>query len=381
VFSARFRLYPSRRVEEALFQQLDLCRWLYNRLLEELCRAKTEGRRLSQKDTQALIVELKKENPELRLVYSKVLQMVNYQLWGNVRALSAMKKSGRKIGRLRFKGQWYKTLNYSQSGFRLEGKKLCLSKVGAVNVKLHRPIEGDVKGVFVERELSGKWFAVFQCENTVVPLAKNGKAVGLDVGVKHFLSDSDGRQIENPRFYERSLERVQRAHRVLSRKKRGSKNRAKARVRLARAYEKIVSQRDDFLHKLSRFYVNNYDIIAVEDLNATSMARNRHLAGRILDASWSRFFSMLSYKAENAGRTLVKVNPRGTSREYKHGELDRDYNASLNVLEKGLAGLGRPLEPVEVKPLLAWIPASNIVEAGSPRPSGYGSSHGLKRKC
>lgn len=329
-----------------------------------------EGRQLAQKDTQALIVKLKKENLELNLVYSKVLQMVNYQLWGNIRALSAMKKNGRKIGKLRFKGQWFKTLNFNQSGFRLEGKKLHLSKVGAINVKLHRSIEGDVKGVFVKRELSGKWFAVFQCENTIIPLAKNSKAIGLDVGVKHFLSDSDGRQIENPKFYERSLERVQRAHRVLSRKKKGSKNRAKAKIRLARAYEKVVNQRDDFLHKLSRFYVNNYGVIAIEDLNVTGMVRNRTFAKRILDASWSKFFAMLSYKAENAGRTLVRVNPRGTSQEYKYGERDRDYNASLNILERGLAGLGRPFEPVEVKPLLVAIPASNIVEAGSPHPSG-----------
>ena len=370
LLSYRFRLYPSKQTEKVLFQHLDLCRWLYNRLLEELNRAKTEGRRLSQKDTQALIVKLKKENPELRLVYSKVLQMVNYQLWGNIRALSAMKNNGRKIGKLRFKGQWFKTLNFNQSGFRLEGKKLLLSKVGAINVKLHRPIEGLVKGVFIKRELSGKWFAVFQCENTVIPLAKNSKAVGLDVGVKHFLSDSDGRQIENPKFYGRSLKRVQRAHRVLSRKKKGSNNRAKAKVRLARAYEKVANQRDDFLHKLSRFYVNNYGVIVVEDLNVTGMVRNRTFAGRILDASWSKFFSMLSYKAENAGRILVKVNPRGTSKEYKHGELDRDYNASLNILERGLAGLGRPFEPVEIKPLLVPIPASLIVEAGSPHPSG-----------
>jgi len=314
-----------------------------------------------------LIVKVKKkENPELQLVYSKVLQMVNYQLWGNIRALSAMKKSGRKIGKLRFKGQWFKTLNFNQSGFRLEGKKLHLSKVGAVNVKLHRQIEGNIKGVFVKRELSDKWFAVFQCDSETASLKRTGKTIGLDVGVKHFLSDSDGRQIENPRFYNRSLERLRKAHRVLSRKKKGSENRAKAKVKLARAYAKIVNQRDDFLHKLSRFYVNNYDVIAVEDLNITYMVRNHNFAKRILDASWSRFFAMLSYKAENAGRILVKVNPRGTSREYKHGELDRDYNASLNVLERGLAGLGQPSEPVEIKPLLETIPASVIVEAGSP---------------
>jgi putative transposase len=115
-------------------------------LLEELNKAKAEGQKLSQKDTQALIVKLKMEKPELGQVYSKVLQMVNYQLWNNIRALSALKKNGRRIGKLRFKGQWFKTLNYNQSGFRLEGKKLFLSKVGAVNIKLHRPIEGKNQG-------------------------------------------------------------------------------------------------------------------------------------------------------------------------------------------------------------------------------------------
>ena len=237
-------------------------------------------------------------------------------------------------------------------------------------MKLHRALIEKVKGVIVKRSLSGKWYAVFQVENSGVNhLPETGTAVGLDMGVKHFLSDSNGRQIENPKFYEKSLARLRVAHRVLSRKEKGSKNRAKARVRLARIYERLENQRDDFLHKLSRFYVNNYDIIAVENLNITGMVKNRNFAGRILDASWNKFFAMLSYKAENAGRTLVKVNPRGTSQEYKYGELDRDYNASLNILERALAGLGRPLEPVEIKPLLVEIPASVIVEAGSPHPS------------
>jgi len=369
LLSYRFGLYPSKQTEKILVQHLNLCRWLYNRLLEELNKAKSEGRCLSKKDTQSLIVKLKMEKPELRYAYSKVLQMVNYQLWSNVRALSMLKKNGRKVGKLRFKGQWFKTLNYNQSGFKLDEKKLYLSKVGSINIKLHRSVKGKIKGVFVKRELSGKWFAVFQCENPQVPLTENGRAIGLDVGVKHFLSDSDGRQIENPRFYEHSLERVRKAHRMLSRKKKGSENRAKAKVKLARAYEKVANQRDDFLHKLSRFYVDNYRIIMVEDLNITGMVRNHNLAGNILDASWGKFLHLLTYKAENAGKLVVRVNPRGTSREYKHGELDRDY-AALNILERGLAGLGRPFEPAEVKPLLVEIPASVIVEAGSPCPSG-----------
>ena len=371
LLSQKFRLYPSKTVEKRLEENLELCRWLYNRLLEELNKAKVEGRKVAQKDTQALIVKLKAQKSELAQVYSKVLQMVNYQLWSNVRALAGAKRNGRKVGRLRFKGGWFKTLNFNQSGFRFEGKRLVLSKIGAINVKLHRPLGGKVKGVIVKRTLSGKWYAVFQVENApVIRLSETGKAIGLDMGVKNFLSDSDGRQIENPKFYEKSLVKLRVVHHVLSRKKKGSKNRVKARVRLARVHERLENQRNDFLHKLSRFYVDNYDVIAVENLNVKGMVKNHCLALRIHDASWSKFFQMLSYKAENAGRALVKVNPRGTSREYKHGNLDRDYNAALNILERGLSGLGRPLEPVETEPLLVEIPASSIVEAGSPHPSG-----------
>jgi putative transposase len=258
----RYRLYPSRAQEQKLLDTLDRCRWLYNRLLEELNRAKTEGRKIGKLETQALIVKLKHEKTELKTVHSKVLQMVNHQLWSNIRALSELKKKGRKVGRLRFKGQrWYKTLNYNQSGFRLDGKKLVLSKVGEIPIKLHREVRGEVKGVIVKHECSGKWFVLFQVEDGPEPLPRAGRAVGIDVGIKHFLTDSDGRQIENPKFYERSLERIKIGHRQLSKKEKGSKNRERARIRLAGAYEKLVDQRDDFLHKLSRFYVNSYDTI------------------------------------------------------------------------------------------------------------------------
>lgn len=369
MLSQKFRLYPSKTMENRLEENLELCRWLYNRLLEELNKAKTEGRKLTQRDTQALIVGLKLEKPELNVVYSKVLQMVNYQLWCNIYALAGAKRNGRKVGKLRFKGGWFKTLNFNQSGFRLEGKKLCLSKIGVINIKLHRAVLGKIKGIIVKRMLCGKWFALFQVDAIGIPLPKTEKGIGFDMGVKYFLSDSDGRQIENPKFYEKSLMKLRIAHRVLSRKRKGSQNRMKARVRLARVHERVENQRNDFLHKLSSFYVNNYDIIAIEDLNINGMVRNHCLARKIHDASWGKFFQMLSYKAENAGRLLIKVNPRGTSREYKHGELDRDYNASLNVLERGLAGLGRPFEPVEIKPLLS-VPASLIVETGSLHPLG-----------
>lgn len=366
MLSYRFRLYPSKTAQRTLNQHMALCRWLYNRLLAELNLAKEKGVRLKQTDTQSLIVDLKKhEKPELNEVHSKVLQMVNYQLWSNIRALAKLKRNGRKIGKLRFKGNWFKTLNYNQSGFKLENGKLVLSKIGEIPIKLHRKFKGEVKAVIVKRENSGKWYAIFQVEDQPEPLPKTGRKIGIDVGIKHFLTDSDGRQIENPRFYERTLERISPKQKQLSKKQKGSNNREKARVKLARAYEKLVNQRNDFLHKLSRFYVNDYDAAAVEKLNIAGMVRNRNLAQKILDASWGKFLHNLSYKAGRAGRIVMRVNPGGTSQEYKR-ELDRDYNAALNILERGLVGLERPEPtPVEMR-LLLGIPAQAVIAGQVP---------------
>ena len=347
MLSYKFRLYPSKTAQAKLQKHLELCKWLYNRLLEELNKAKSEERKITQRETQALIVKLKEERPELKQVYSKALQMVNYQLWSSIKALSELKKKGKKVGKLRFKGKWFKTMNYNQLGFKLEGKKLIFSKIGEIPIKLHRFLDGKVKGVIIKRENSGKWYAIFQVESETKPLPKTNKVIGIDLGVKHFLTDSEGRQIENPCFYQRTLAKIKIVQHWLSKKKEGSKNREKQRLKLIRLYEKLVSQRNDFLHKLSRFYVNNYDVICVENLSIRNMVRNRNLAKKILDASWGKFLQLLVYKAERADKQVMKVNPRGTSKERKEIR-NRDYRASLNILERGLSGLGRPFEPVEM---------------------------------
>ena len=158
---------------------------------------------------------------------------------------------------------------------------------------------------------------------------------------------------------------------MLSKTRKGSKNRNKQRVRVARMHECIQNQRSDFLQKLSRYYVNQYDLIAVEDMNVQGMVKNHHLARYISDASWNQFTGLLFYKAESAGKTTVCVNPWGTSQEYNHGDgLDRDYNASLNILQRGLekVGLGwSEFTPVDIGSLqeLKLVPASLVVETGS----------------
>jgi putative transposase len=244
---------------------------------------------------------------------------------------------------------------------------LHLSKIGDIPIRTHRTVEGEIKQVIIKRHNSGKWFAYICVEKEVNIIRKERRrAVGIDVGIKHFLTDTEGRQIENPKFYERTLERIRVLHRNLSRKKRGSKNREKARVKLAKAYEKLVNQRNDFLHKLSRFYVNNYDIICIEKLNIKGMVRNHNLAQKILDASWGKFFQLLEYKAERAGVRVVKVPPKGTSEGLSYENPLRDW-ISANRIK--MRGWGSPKSPVEMRPLRV-IPASLIIEAGSPTLKG-----------
>jgi len=330
-------------------------------------------------ELQSRLPTLKEEYPELKNVYAKVLQYEVYRLFSNLRALAVLKKNGRKVGRLRFKGRgWFKTFTYNQLGFKAikTGKRLDrlhLSKIGDIPIRTHREIESKIKQITIKRHNYGKWYACISVENGLeIETNPIQKAVGLDVGITHFVTDSDGMQIGNPNCLKKTLKKLRKEQRRLSRKKKGT-NRDKQRVKVARVHERIVDQRRDFLHKLSRYYVDGYDLIAIENLNVKGMVRNRHLARSISDVAWSTFAGMLSYKAENAGKMVVKVDPKGTSQIYNHGELDRDYNASLNILQRGLeqVGMGQAeLTPVDIEPLQKLYPvsASSMVEAGSPHP-------------
>ena len=311
----KYRMYPDRDAEVKLAEALETCRWLYNRLLEETRRAKESGTPLRMYDCHNMIPSLKVENPSLGNVYSKALQMVPQTLWANIRGLAQLKKNGRRVGRIRFKGAgWYKTLNYNQSGFSFNGNILHLSKIGDIKVKVHRPLQGKVKGVVIKRE-DKKRYAIVQMDMEIRLLPKNDRVVGIDVGLKSFAVDTDGREFENPRYLGKTLDRIKMAQRNVSRKKKGSNNREKARVRLAKLHLKVNNQRSDFLHKLSRFYVNTYATICVEDLDVKGLTEKGHSRGlhrSIHDAAWARFVAMLDYKAVSAGRRLVEVDARRT---------------------------------------------------------------------
>lgn len=372
MLTTKYRIFPDRETEAKLAEALESCRWLYNRLLEECKKAKDAGKPLRLYDCQNVIPLLKKEYPALNDVYSKVLQMVNITLWANIRGLAGLRKRGRKIGHIRYKGKgWYKTLNYNQSGFRIDGNMLSLSKIGMVRMELHRPVDGKVKGVIIKHG-DGKWYAVVQMDCPAKRLPDNGAVVGIDVGLSNFVVDSDGNCFENPRCLGRSLEKIKIVQKTLSRKQKGSNNREKARGRLSMLHEKVNNQRNDFLHKVSRYYVNNYGRIFVEDLDVKGLIEKRSSKGlhrNIHDAAWSRFLGMIGYKAESAGRKVIKVEARGTTQQCSRcGNIvkktirdrvhdcpfcgfvaDRDYNAARNIL---IAGVGHAVELAEPKPLL-----------------------------
>lgn len=382
----KFRLYPNKNQKQILEQTLEDCRRTYNYLLaDQKTTYKETGKLISQYDQNLKLVKLKREKPALSKIHSQVLQNISKRIRDAYHGFFVRRKLGLKAGLPRFKKYGrYKSITYPQIGFKVEGRKLYLSKIGQVNIKLHRPIKGVVKTLTIKRMPSGKWFAVFSEKIALEPKEKPKGTVGIDVGLHHFAVLSDKQFIENPRCLRKSEKKLARLQRFFSRKNRKSRNREKARIKVARHHEKILNQRNDFLHKLSRKLADSYSTIIVEDLQILNMIQNHKLAKSIADASWGQFTRMLSYKEEESGGKVVKVDPKGTTQTCSRCrfkvpktlsdrihicprcglKMDRDLNASRNILLKVPQEL-REYTPVEIRPLLPAKRASLIEEAGS----------------
>ncbi len=266
-------------------------------------------------------------------------------------------KSGEKqVGYPRFQGRdRYDSFTFPQAGWSLHNELLTLSKIGTLRVKLHRSMQGKVKTVSVKRE-GEHWYVCFSVEVETAQLPRSDKAVGIDLGLTTFAVLSNGEKIPNPRYLRKSLRKLATKQRSLSRCKRGSHRRAKARRAVATVHRRIRNQRADFLHKESRKLVNEYGTIVFEKLQPRNMVRNHSLALSISDAGWSQFVSYCSYKAECADRSVLTVSPAYTSQvcsgcgtikkkelsERWHScgcgcSLDRDHNAAINILRAGSA--------------------------------------------
>jgi putative transposase len=373
----KYRIYPTRAQETILVAQLEECRWLYNQLLEQR-KTSYEATKTSPSmyDQQATIPTLKKERPALATVHSQVLQNIAVRIDLAFKAFFRRVIAGEKPGYPRFRGKFrYDSMTFPQcpSGCSVSGDRLTLSKVGAIRIVLHRPIEGTPKTCTVRRTSTGKWFATFSCDvDAPAPLTPSDLQVGIDVGLTTFATLSvgpDGEAIENPRFFRADEKELAKAQRKFAKTAKGTAERRKKRKPIARIHERIAFRRDNFANQTARRIVNRFGFIAVEDLEVNRMVHNHCLAKSISDAAWSMFFALLLVKAANAGRTVVRVSPAYTSmtcnacghrqkmplseRIYRceccQGEWGRDHNASLNILALGLQGVGG--NSVEATPL------------------------------
>lgn len=261
-------------------------------------------------------------------------------------------KSGETPGYPRFKGR-DRFSSFGVGRTKVEGKKFRVPNLGLVKFHLYRPIEGEVRDVRLSRK-ADRWYVSFSCDVGDAPAKRPvSKAVGIDLGLNAFAVLSDGKRVENPRFFRKGEDLLAYRQRVLATKKRGSKNRFRAKLLVQKACAHVHNQRIDFARKLASELFTTYDLIAYEDLNIRGLARTR-LAKSINDAAWGGFICALVSKAECAGTWAVPVNPRGTSiRCSRCGEevrktladrihrctcglvLDRDENAARNILALG----------------------------------------------
>ena len=357
----RFRLYPDQQTEERMIETTELCRQTYNTLLGEL----NSQKEIDRSQIQGIIPDMKIADHQFQKLHSKTMQYECYRLFSNLQGLTKSKDNCRKVGSLRFKGKnWFKTFTYNQSGFKLidTGKRyqtLHLSKIGNIPIKCHRHINGKIKQITIKHEASGKWFASIIEETGPKPKIKAEikKVVGIDVGLDNIIYDSDNHFIKNPRHLNKNEAKLKSLHRKMSHKKKGSKNRNKMRVRLARQYERITNIRNDFLHKTSHYYVTNYDAIGMENMLMT--VKNNLFAKSRLDASWGKLRQYIAYKAESAGKLYAPVDHRGTTQICSQCKIEvrkelwdrthkctcgfiapRDYNSALEIKKRLIKKIG-----------------------------------------
>lgn len=246
--------------------------------------------------------------------------------------------------------------------FKIIGKKIQLEKIGKVKMIIDRELpQGKLMSVTISKNPSGQYFASILIETEIIHKVKTNKEVGIDLGIKTFSTQSDGVEINNPKFLNKNQIKLRRMQQHFSRKQKGSNRKNKCRLKIAKLHHKITNQRDWFLHNYSTSLINNYDTIFIEDLNVSGMLKNHCLAGAISDVSWSKFTSMLSYKAEWYGKDVVKVsrffassktcecgvknyNLKLSDREWvceACGLLNsRDLLAANNILKEGRRSLG-----------------------------------------
>ena len=353
----KFRLYPNRQQQKLILQTFGCCRLVYNKGLAMREEAFKNGEKVGYNQTSAMLTALKQELAFLREVDSIALQQSLRDLDRAYKNFFQKRSKHPKFKSKHDNHQSYRTLNQGNN-VRIIGNYIKLPKLGYVKVRRSMAI-GKINNVTIERTPSGKYFAVLNVEFEPTYERNNFGVIGIDVGIKEFYTDSNGNVVNNPKHLERTTKKLIREQRRLSKKTKGSNNRRKQRIKVAKVHERITNQRNDFLHKLSTMLVRENQTICIEDLKVKNMLHNHKLARSISSASWSKFFEMLEYKSEWYGSRVVRIPTNYPSSQtcgncgYKNtlvknlsvrkwecpncGERhDRDVNAARNILNKGL---------------------------------------------
>ena len=373
----KYRLYPTNSQKELIHKHCGSVRFLYNLALETKTTAYLGNRvNLSRYDLQKQVVDLKKELPWLKETNSQSLQSALINLD------EAYKKFFKGAGFPKFKKKTNGGSFAVPQNVIVENDLLIIPKFKeGIKIVLHRTINGTIKSATISVTPTGKYFVSILCDTkeeipTKAPIEEN-TTIGVDLGIKDFLTTSDGEVVDNPKYLKNNIDRLKVLQRRASKKKKGSSNRRKANKRVALLHEKITNQRQDFLHKVSTKLIRENQTIALETLGISNMIKNHNLAQAISDVSWSEFNRMIEYKAEWYGVNVLRIGRfTPSSKACECGVInkdlklsdrvwkckscgrvnERDYLAARNIkkfaLYKESSGQELPVEPVEMSELV-----------------------------
>ena len=350
----KYRIYPNTEQKIFFAKCFGCVRFFYNKSLSDM----NEIYKSTGKFKNITPASYKEDYPFLKEVDS--LALSNAQLNRNTAFKSFFNhKTGFPKYKSKRNDQSYTTNNQGNVKFSNNNRYISIPKCSRIRIKMHRYFEGIIKSITVSRTTDNKYYMSLLVEEETKPMEPTNKMIGLDLGLKDLLVDSNGKKYKNHKYLSKSQNKLAKEQRKLSKMVKGSHNRNKQRIKIARLHKHIQNQRNDYLHKLSKKIVDENQVIVLEDLKVKDMEQNNKLARNITDASWSRLVSMLIYKANWYGRTIIKVPSTYPSSQlcsicgYKNsitkslnirkwtcpecGTIhDRDINAAKNILSKGI---------------------------------------------